>query len=95
MGSSKIQVLKKEKEARDIVNNINSVCYDIFYSYSMLVGLYKQMTWLSKNEKQRIMQDFDKEMTVLKNLLLRLNNMFELSAYDDVDWRRVWNTLKP
>ena len=41
------------------------------------------------------MQDFDKEMTVLKNLLLRLNDMFELSAYDDIDWRRVWNTLKP
>ena len=92
---NKLQVLKKEKEARDVVDNINSVCYDIFNSYKMLVGLYKQMTWLSKNEKQRIMQDFDKETTVLKNLLLRLNDMFELSAYDDHDWRRTWNILKP
>lgn len=90
MKNNKLQILRKEKEARDVVNKINSVFYEMRESYNTLVSLFKESNY-SKKDKQQVMQDYDKQVTVFKNLLNRLNDMFELSAYEYADWRTIWN----
>lgn len=42
MNKKKLQVLKKEKEAQDLVQKLNSTFYDIRDSYQGLVNLVKK-----------------------------------------------------
>lgn len=88
MNKKKLQVLKKEKEAQDLVQKLNRTFYDIRDSYQGLVELSKKID-LPRNRKQQIMQDADQQIKTFKNLLNRLNNLFELE--EEEAWRRIWN----
>lgn len=88
MNKKKLQVLKKEKEAQDLVQKLNRTFYDIRDSYQGLVNLAKKND-LSRDKKQEIMQEADQQIQTFKNLLNRLNNLFELE--NAKSWERIWN----
>lgn len=88
MNKKKLQVLKKEKEAQDLVKKLNRTFWEIMMSYQGLVELSKKID-LPRNRKQQIMQDADQQIKTFKNLLNRLNNLFELE--EEEAWRRIWN----
>lgn len=87
MNNKKLQVLKKEKEAQDLVQKLNRTFYDIRNSYQGLVNLVKKID-LSRDKKQEIMQEADQQIQTFKNLLNRLNNLFELEKAKS--WERIW-----
>lgn len=88
MNKKKLQVLKKEKETQDLVQKLNRTFYDIRDSYQGLVNLAKKID-LSRDKKQEIMQEADQQIQTFKNLLNRLNNLFELEKAKS--WERIWN----